>query len=891
MFALPFETEHASSYVNTIQSVGYGEIMQFSLGKKIQIAVTGIVAVLSILLGFFFPLRQEQQLHESFERATQSLAVTVALGVEIGLSNGDFSAMQNAIHFARQDAELSYVAVINDAGNVEASYPSNWESGEAPTEDVVSRRARITTPIFDGEVIVGRSTEALQASVTSVRWTAALASLLAILFGAVAAFLLARFIARPVRKLRDAAERVGAGDLDQQVDIDSEDEVGQLAEAFNSMVHDIRTYLHEARAAARAKSEFLATMSHEVRTPINGVMGMTHLLQDTSLNTEQQHYVEVIQTSSDSLLAIINDILDISKIESGQLQLETEPFELVTTIEHVLDLMAPKAASKDLELICRVGESVPAEVEGDVTRVRQVALNLLSNAIKFTNEGEVEVTIEAEPEGNDAWRVCLTVRDTGIGIPVEKQDQLFDKFTQADASMAREYGGTGLGLSICQQLCELMGGSVEVDSREGQGATFRATFVVGRIDTAMVREFPDEALHGRRVLIVGDNAAHRRVLAEYASQWEMNTLAADSADEALTHLNEAPVDVAVVDLDMSMQAGGVLLERIAHLDEAPPVVLLTPLGKAVPALPAEAVAAKVHKPVKCRAFHRALRDVLAEESSVEPDRPLRSISELEAQFGLHVLVAEDNAINQTVMRQMLERLGCEVEIVGDGTTALRTVKNRSFDLVLMDIQMPRMDGFEATRRLVAHHAEGERPYIASLTAHSMDNQRDKAAAAGMDDVLEKPVQPDALVALLQRVQQHASPDARNEAASNGCAAVDAEVAADIRAALHARIGADEPALVQALLNQFLATAPDVFQTLDAARESQDIEAIERAAHSFRTSSATVGASDVADAATRLEQLCIDDAEWSAIEAQIETLDAAFRDAEQTIRTLVAEDDR
>ena len=496
-----------------------GGPVQLSLRKKIQFFVIGIVAVLSLLLGFFFPLRQQQQLRDSFERATQSLAVTVALGAEIGLENGDFSAMQNAIDFARQDAELAYVAVINDAGEVEASFPTGLQPNHLPSDAVVSRRARITTTIFNGEVVVGRSTEALQASVSAVRWTALWISLLAIVLGAGAAVWLAQYIARPIRALRDAAERVGEGDLDQQVDIDANDEMGQLADAFNAMVADIRTYLHEARAAARAKSEFLATMSHEIRTPLNGVTGMAYLLQNTALNTEQKHYVDVIQTSSDSLLAIINDILDFSKAESGRLELEAEPFDLVETVENVLDLMAPRVVNKDLELVCRVGPAMPSTVVGDVTRVRQVVLNLLSNAVKFTHEGEVVVTIEAEPAGDAAWRIALSVRDTGIGIPADKRDQLFEKFAQADTSMTREYGGTGLGLSISQQLCELMDGSIDVESREGHGSTFRAIFQVERVAESDDHTGLDPELKGRRLLIVGHNATSRDTLADYADRW------------------------------------------------------------------------------------------------------------------------------------------------------------------------------------------------------------------------------------------------------------------------------------------------------------------------------------------------------------------------------------
>jgi signal transduction histidine kinase/CheY-like chemotaxis protein len=875
--------------------------MSLSLGQKIQIAVIGIVAGLSILLGFFFPLRQQQQLQESFERATHSLAVTVALGVEIGLSNGNFSAMQNAIDFARQDAELAYVAVTNEAGAVEASFPADLQLRDVPDQAVVSRRARVSTPIFDGEVIVGRSTGALQASVHAVRWTAAWVSLLAIVLGSMAAVGLARYIARPIRALRDAAERVGAGDLNQHVALTSDDEVGELANAFNAMVDDIRTYVHEARTAARAKSEFLATMSHEIRTPLNGVTGMVQLLHDTPLSAKQQHYVEVIQTSSDSLLAIINDILDLSKIESGRLELEDEPFDVVETVEHVLDLMAPKAASKGIELVSRVGASVPEAVRGDATRVRQVVLNLLSNAVKFTHQGEVLVVVEAEwiervdATGKEGWRVTVIVQDTGIGIPADKQDRLFKKFTQADASTTRKYGGTGLGLSICKQLCTLMNGRIEVESQEGQGTTFRASFIAGPVEDVAPYAQPDPALRGCRVLIIDDNATSRSVLTGRAQAWGMEAHAVGTVDAATRWLQNHSVDVLVVDRDVAEQAAEQLKRPLAYREETPSIVLLAPLGTAPPSHIAGLPVTSTHKPVKHDAFRQAIRGALGAETTtqhaarVSSSARVRFARTAEAHFDLRVLVAEDNAINQMVMREMLTRLGCDVVMVTDGAEASDAAGRDDFDLILMDVQMPKVDGFEATRQIDARCTDAERPHIAALTAYEMDERQDEAEAAGMDDILVKPVEPDQLVALLRRVQGRSGNAPADPPDALKAGTESPPTPADIRATLREHVGSDDPALFNALLTRFLQTVPETLQSLHSAGQERDVGSVEHAAHSFRTSCATVGAAATAASAHELEQLCRNGASWNEISAQIQHLTQSARRAEQTIRTMVADD--
>ena len=527
-----------------------------------------------------------------------------------------------------------------------------------------------------------------------------------------------------------------------------------------AMEESLRSAKELAEAAVQARSQFLANMSHEVRTPMNGVIGMTSLLLDTPLSEQQRDFVDTIRVSGESLLTIINDILDFSKIEAGRVELEAHPFDVEQCVAESLELLASQAHGKGLELSMYVDPSVPAEVIGDATRLRQVLVNLIGNGVKFTEAGEVFVHVRAIAPSENRMELVVSVRDTGIGIPADRQNALFSAFTQVDASTTRRYGGTGLGLSISKQLVELMGGRLSVSSQVGVGTTF--TFNTMLVCVAAPRSATDAgSLKGRRVLCVDDNATNRYVLGLTLAHWGIDVVMCAEPQECMQHATDGTAfDWIVLDHQMPHASGDDLARDIrARLRErCPPIVLLTSVGR-------EAVEAKdlfdalMSKPLRRQTLKGVLQRLLADRStSARPPRAAPPIPLPVPRNGpvLHVLVAEDNAINQRVAAKMLTRLGCRVDLSGNGLEAVEMANGSpngfAYDLILMDIQMPELDGFEATLRVRAHaHAYSRaQPKIVALTANAMQGDRDACIAAGMDDYLPKPIRLEALAALLER---------------------------------------------------------------------------------------------------------------------------------------------
>ncbi len=922
------------------------------LRNKLNLLSIGLVVLTATGIAAFVVHREITTRYEDLLNTGLTTAAMIAQNSEYAVYTENPGSLRRIIAGLHALPDIAYVAVLDKQSHVlleralgqplaapttlrgrlpasgrvvfeEFTLPQSGSSYIDILVPVVSRPESYSDPLFlessatsaqatvIGYVQLGLSQERLQKNLQQFVLVTGLVVGVVLLVGFSLTLILTRSITKPILALVEAAGLIAEGRFDVDVVVRTNDEVTQLADAFNRMTvrlkvsqgqvqeyqqnledkvaertrqlelatQDAHRLAEEAQAASRAKSQFLANMSHEIRTPMNGVLGMTELLLTTPLDARQHHLTQTIQQSGEALLAVINDILDFSKIEAGKLKLEQLDFDLQDTVESAVELFANPAQRKGLELTCHMARAFPRTLRGDPVRLRQTLLNLISNAIKFTREGEVNVRVEAVAETDTTVTLRFAVRDSGMGIPVEAQGRIFDAFSQADGSTTRRFGGTGLGLTIVKELVALMHGQVGVESQAGTGSTFWFTAVFEQQTAAAQLHDTVHTLAGTRILVVDDTAANREILNDHLRAWGALPTLAASAQAALDLLQTAaisrqPFDAGILDLHMP-DMDGLQLARAIRADQGLAglrLLMLTSVGYDADVPGAPDVDSWVTKPIRKNLLRQALLGLIQEQPHIAaaPASDETVATDPSSAEARHILLVEDTPVNREVATGMLQVLGYEVYAVDNGRLAVDVVSQRSFDLILMDCQMPEMDGFTATAAIRRQESQSvdRRPVpIIALTANAMEGDRARCLAAGMDDYLAKPFTLAQLKSLLTPWLTPTSPHlaavippvvSQSTSAASPLGAQPPPVAAEIdKTAWDAILSLQRPGrpdLLARILTTYLDDSRLLVEHIRTAVQTQNSVALSEAAHRLKSSSAQLGAVALAAHCNELETL-------------------------------------